>query len=156
MFTNLKCRQNAALTGTKALGELNREPSSIFWFQSHMPRIACSHWLEIIPKTFPLTAHMHKTCNTMSTHTRISTNSNQNNKRKKSKQLQPTPSTEEGFCEEFFFFFDVLPLTNNGKKLFTSYMACCHSNRQGNPGTKDHVIKILKIAPKIGICLRPL
>ncbi len=105
----MKCRQNAALTGTKALGELNREPSSIFWFQSHMPGIACSHWLEIIPKTFPLTAHMHKTCNTMCTHTCISTNSNQNNKRKKSKQLQPTPNTEEGFCEDFFFFLMCYP-----------------------------------------------
>lgn len=37
---------------------------------------------------------------------------------------------------------ECVTLTNNGNKLFTSFMASCHSNRQGKPDTEDHVIEI--------------
>jgi len=101
-------------------------------------RAACSHWLEIIPTTFPLITHTHThthtTCSSMCTHslthslslslslshthTRTATNSNQNNNIKStifSQVLQPTHSLEEGFWDER----KEINLTNNGNKLFT-------------------------------------
>jgi len=97
-------------------------------------RAACSHWLEIIPTTFPLITHTHTTCSSMCTHslthslslslslshthTRTATNSNQNNNIKStifSQVLQPTHSLEEGFWDER----KEINITNNGNKLFT-------------------------------------